>query len=107
LVTVPHAKTGRVRMIAVSSARRPAVMPDVATVAETYPGYDFITWVGVFVPAGTSQAIVGKLHGDLVKALQRTEVRERLESLGNEIIAGSGDQLGARVRDELALYGKS
>jgi len=102
--TVPHAKAGRVRIIAVSSAKRAAVLPDVATVAETYPGYDFITWMGVFAPSGTSPAIVGKVHGDLVNVLRRPDIRERLESQGNEVLAGGAGELAARVRDESALY---
>jgi len=102
--TVPHVRTGRVRAIAVSSAKRAAVLPDVPSIAETYPGYDLSTWMGVFVPAGTSKAIIAKLHGDLVKVLQRQDVRERLESLGSEVIAGSAEDLAALIGRETRLY---
>ena len=102
--TLPHVRTGRVRAIAVSSARRAAVLPDVPSVAETYPGYDLVTWMGIFVPAGTPGSIVVRLHGDFVKVLQRQDIRERLESQGTEVIAGSGEDLGALIDRETRLY---
>jgi tripartite-type tricarboxylate transporter receptor subunit TctC len=81
-------------------------LPQVPTVAETYPGFDLVTWMGVFVPAGTSGAIRARLHGDIVKVLQRQDVRERLASLGTEVVAGTAEKLSALVARELKLYAR-
>jgi len=102
--SVHHVRSGRARALAVSSARRAAIMPDVPAIAETYPGYDLVTWMGIFVPAGTPKPIADKLHGDLVKVLQRPELRERFESQGTEVIAASGEQLALLIKRESALY---
>jgi tripartite-type tricarboxylate transporter receptor subunit TctC len=102
--TVPHVRTGRVRAIAVSSAKRAAVLPDVPTVAESYPGYDLSTWMGIFVPAGTPKAIIARLHSDIVTVLHRPDIRERLGSQGTEVIAGSAEDLAALIGRETRLY---
>jgi tripartite-type tricarboxylate transporter receptor subunit TctC len=94
------------RVIAVSSSMRSPVLPQVPTVAESYPGFDLVTWMGIFVPAGTPGAIRARLHGDIVKVLQRPDVRERLVGLGNEVVAGDGEKLAAHIGRELALYAK-
>ena len=101
-----YIRAGRMRVIAVSSSTRSPVLPQVPTVAETYPGFDLVTWMGIFVPAGTPDAIRARLHGDIVKVLQRSEVRERLVGLGNEVVAGDATRLAAHIGRELALYAK-
>ena len=102
--SMQHVRAGRARAIAVSSAKRAIVLPDVPSVGETYAGYDLVTWMGIFVPKGTPGSSVAKLHGYFVKVLPRQDVRERLESLGSEVVAGSGEQLAALIRKELSLY---
>jgi tripartite-type tricarboxylate transporter receptor subunit TctC len=106
LGVLPHVKSGRVRAIAVSSAKRAAVLPEVPGVAETYPEFDMTTWVGIFAPAATPKEITAKLQGDFIKVLARQDIRERLASQGVEVIAGSGEQLAAFIRKESALYAK-
>jgi tripartite-type tricarboxylate transporter receptor subunit TctC len=101
---MPHIQSGRVRVIAVSSTTRSPALPQVPTVAETYPGFDLVTWMGIFVPAGTPGDIRARLHGDIVKVLQRRDVRERLAALGTEVVAGTAEELGALVARELKLY---
>lgn len=101
-----HIRAGRLRVIAVSSSKRSPILPQVPTVAETYPGFDLVTWMGIFVPAGTPAAIRARLHGDIVKVLQREDVRERLVALGNEVVAGTAEELGALVARELELYAR-
>jgi tripartite-type tricarboxylate transporter receptor subunit TctC len=99
-----HIRAGRMRVIAVSSSRRSPVLPEVPTVAETIPGFDLVTWMGIFVPAGTPEAARSRLNGDIIKVLHRPDVRERLVALGNEVVAGDGEQLAAHIGRELGLY---
>ena len=102
--SVQHVRSGRARAIAVSSSKRAAILPDVPTIAETLPGFDLVTWMGIFVPSGTPRPIITRLHDDFVKVLQRPDLRERFESQGTEVVAGSGEQLAALIRKEATLY---
>ena len=101
-----HIKSGKVRAIAVSSAKRAAILPEVPSVADSYPEFDASGWTGVFAPAGTSREIVAKLHADITTVLARQDIRERFNDQGAEVVAGSSEQLAAFVRRESALYAK-
>jgi tripartite-type tricarboxylate transporter receptor subunit TctC len=101
-----HVRSGRVRPIAVSSAKRAAVLPDVPGIAETYPEFDISAWTGMFAPAGTPRDIVAKVGADITRVLQRPDVRERFASQGAEVIAAPGDQLAELIRRETALYAR-
>ena len=102
---IPHAKSGKVRPVAVT--RRIEVMPEIPTFAELgYAGYDPTVWYGVFAPAGTPRDIVVKLNGAIAKALQAPEVRERLISQGANPVSNSPEEFTAFVRDEIARWGK-
>jgi tripartite-type tricarboxylate transporter receptor subunit TctC len=101
-----YIRAGRMRVIAVSSSARSPLLPQVPTVAESFPGFDLVTWMGVFVPAGTPEAVRARLHGEFVKVLRRPDVHERLVGLGNEVIAGDGEKLATHIGRELALYAK-
>jgi tripartite-type tricarboxylate transporter receptor subunit TctC len=101
-----HIRSGRVRAIAVSSAKRAAVLPEVPGIAETYPEFDIAAWTGMFAPAGTPREITAKLTADITRVLQRPDVRERFASQGAEVVAGSPDQLAELVRRETALYAR-
>jgi tripartite-type tricarboxylate transporter receptor subunit TctC len=101
-----YINSGRVRVIAVSSAKRAAVLPKVPGIADTYPEFDITTWVGIFVPAGTPREIANKLQTDFMTVLARKDVRERIASQGGEVVAAPGEQLAAHIRKETALYAK-
>ena len=101
-----HIKSGKVRAIAVSSIKRAATLPDIPSVADTFPEFDATGWTGLFTPAGTSREIVSKLHADIAGVLARPDIRERFASQGAEIVASSPEQLAAFVRKESALYAK-
>ena len=101
-----HIQAGRLRAIAVTSLKPSPVLPRVPTVAESYPGFDLVTWMGIFLPAGTPEAIRAKLQGEFFRVLQLKNVRERLVALGNEVVAGSGEDLAAMLDRELKLYAK-
>ncbi|MDB5905773.1 MAG: protein bugT-like protein [Betaproteobacteria bacterium] len=104
---LPHAKAGKLRGIAVSTARRSPVMPDVPTVAESgLPGFEVSVWFAVLAPAATPREIVERLNGILVKALQSPDVRERLSSQGAEPIGDTPADFTAVMKRDLAKWAK-
>lgn len=104
---IPHIKGGRMRALAVSSARRVASIPDVPTLTELgYKDMEDYTWVGLFVPAGTPPEIVQKLNDVTRQAVQVPEVRERLEAIAFEITAQPLKETAAYVRSELAKWAR-
>ncbi len=89
LPLVPHAKSGKLRIVAVGSPKRLPLMPDVPTVEEQgYPGFETSQWYGVLAPAGTPPAVVAKLNADLNKVLATPDIQKRLNDDG--AVAGSG-----------------
>ena len=103
---IPHVRAGRVRAVAVTMDRRAAVLPDVPTIAETVPGYSVSTWYGAMVPAKTPREIVLKLSQAMLQALAQPDIKERLASLGAEIVATTPEQTAAFFKSELAKYTK-
>jgi tripartite-type tricarboxylate transporter receptor subunit TctC len=96
-----HMKSGKLRTLAVTSAKRLASLPDLPTVAETVPGYEFGGWQAVFVPAGTPQEIVRRLNAAVVKAVNTPEFREYLAKEGSELVGSTPEQLATFVRAEV------
>jgi tripartite-type tricarboxylate transporter receptor subunit TctC len=96
-----HMKTGKLRTLAVTSAKRLPALPALPTVAETVPGYEFGGWQAVFVPAGTSQDIVRRLNTAIVKAVNTPEFRDYLAREGSELVGSTPDQLATFVRAEV------
>jgi len=104
---IPHVRAGRVRAIAVTTAKRAPVLPDVPTIAESgVPGYAMSTWYGAVVPTKTPREIVVKLNQEILKALADPEVKERLALLGADIVASSPEQTAAIFKADLAKYTK-
>lgn len=103
---IPHVRAGRVRAVAVTRDKRAAVLPDVPTIAETVPGYAMSTWYGAVAPGKTPREIVVRLNQEMLKALALTDVKERLASLGADIVASSPEQTAAFFKSELAKYTK-
>jgi len=103
---IPHIRAGRVRAIAVTKDQRAAVLPDVPTIAETVPGYAMSTWYGAVAPARTPREIVARLNQEMVRALALPDVKERLASLGADIVASSPEQTATFFKSELAKYTK-
>ena len=101
-----HIQAGRLRAIAVTGPTPSAVLPNVPRVAEVYPGFELVTWMGMFVPAGTSELIRARLEREFIRVLNMKDVRERLIALGNDIVASKGEELTALVERELKLYAK-
>jgi tripartite-type tricarboxylate transporter receptor subunit TctC len=104
---VEHMRTGKLRALGVSSARRLAVLPTVPTIAESgYPGFEVSNWYAFVVPAQTPRAIVNRLNGEIVAILRLPDVKERITSLGNEIETRTPEQFDAQLRRELATWQK-
>jgi tripartite-type tricarboxylate transporter receptor subunit TctC len=104
---LPHAKAGKLRGIAVSTAKRSPVTPDVPTVAESgLPGFEVSVWFAVLAPAATPREIVERLNGILVKALQSPDVRERLSSQGAEPIGDTPADFTAVMKRDLVKWAK-
>lgn len=93
-------KSGKLRALGVTSAKRTSLLPEIPTIAETVPGYEFIGWYSVFAPAKTPPAVVGKLNGAIGKALDTAEFRERFVGLGAEPRSSTPQELAAYLRAE-------
>ena len=99
------AKAGKLRALAVTTAKRSSIAPDVPTLAESgLPGFEVGSWQGVFAPAGTPPAIVKRLNAEIVKALNLPDVREKLAGLGAEIVADSPEEFSALVKAEVVKW---
>lgn len=107
LSAIPHLNTGRLRALAVTSAKRSPAAPQTPTVAESgYPDFETGTWFAMMAPSGVSKDIVARLHGEIVKALRRADVREQLASQGASAIGSQPDELAAYIRAETIKWGK-
>jgi len=107
LPALPHVKAGRVRALAVTSARRSAVVPDVPTFAEAgFPMVVTSSWHGIAVPARVPPAIVQRLHGELAKIARLPDLRERMEAQGSEVVGNTPEEFVAFIRKESERWGK-
>lgn len=106
-VVLPHIKTGKLRALATTSAKRPAIAPDVPTLAEAgLKDYEADTWYGLFAPARTPPAVLDKIHADIVKVLNLPEIRETFAAQGAEIVANSQAEFTRKVREDVAKWRK-
>ena len=106
-IVAPHAKTGKLRVLAVSTTKRSALTPDVPTVAEAgVPGYGFDISVGYLAPAGTPRAAVDRLNAEINRALKLPEVRQVLETAGIPPVGGTPEEFAQAIGAEVALMAK-
>jgi len=104
---LPHVQSGRVRALAVTTAKRSAALPDVPTMAEAgIPGQEADTMAGLLVPAGTPRPVVEKITREVQRILALPDVRERIVGLGFDMVASTPDQFAAQIREEVAKWGK-
>jgi len=105
VTTLAQLKTGRIGPLAVSSAKRATVLPDIPTVGEAgVPGFEATNWFGVFAPAGTSRTIVERLNAAINKAANSPEMKQTLHAQGADALMGTPDDLAELLRRELAKY---
>jgi tripartite-type tricarboxylate transporter receptor subunit TctC len=104
---IQHVRAGKLRPIAVTTAKRSPELPDVPTIAEAgVPGYDATSWFGLFVTAGTPAPVVSKLHGSLMKVLADPEVKKQIAGQGAESVAEKPEQFAEFIAKETAKWAK-
>ena len=104
---MPHVKSGKLRGLAVTSAKRVAALPDLPTVAESgVPKFDVSSWFGVFLPSGTPKPIVTKMNQEIRKIVEIPDVRQKLISLGADPETNTPEEFSAYVKSEMAKWGK-
>lgn len=104
---MPHVKSGKLRALAVTGARRSSLVPDLPTIAEAgVPGYELMNWFGVVAPAATPRDIVGKLNQEIVKGLKTGDMRSLLAANGAEPVGSTSEQFAAHIKAEIAKWAK-
>lgn len=104
---IGHVRAGKLKALAVSTAERSALAPDVPTVAEAgVPGYELAVWFGVLAPAGTPRDIIGRLNTEIVKVLNSTDVKDRFAKQGVEVRTSTPEQFGEFVHAEVGRWAK-
>jgi tripartite-type tricarboxylate transporter receptor subunit TctC len=107
MTTLPYMQAGRLRVLAVTSAKRSPLLPQIPTVAESgYPGYESDVWFGLFAPAGTPPLIVSRISADVRTVLTEPKMRQKLEATGFSIVASSPNEFAVRVRDDIQKWRK-
>jgi len=104
---INHVRQGKLRALAITTAKRSALVPGVPTIAESgLPGFDFSTWWGLFAPAATPRPVIARLNADTLKALQLPDVKEKLAGVGAEPGGNSPEEFSAFVRSETEKWGR-
>ena len=105
---LPHIKGGKLRALGVASSAPLAALPEVPTIASAaaLPGFEAVSWYALMAPAGTPRGVIAKIHGDVAKALQMPDVRERLAGMGAEPSGESPAELTARIKAEYDRWGE-
>jgi len=102
---LPHVRAGKLKALGVTTAKRAQASPEIAPIAEAgLPGFDVTTWYGVLAPARTPQAIVSKLHGELVRITRSPEMKERFTSQGAEPVASTPQQFAVAIRNDMQRW---
>lgn len=106
LPSMPHIRSGRLRALAVTGAKRSPALPDVPPVADTLPGFESVSWYGVAAPGGTPKEVIAKLNQEIGRMLGGADMRERLAHEGAEVIGGGPERFGAFYRAEVEKWAK-
>ena len=99
-----HVSSGGLRPLAVTSLKRSPVFPTAPTVAETYKGFNAVTWFGILAPAATPQPVIAKLNAELNKALKDPSVKKTIETEGGDVLGGSPQDFAARLKADIASW---
>ena len=104
---LPHIKAGKLRALAVTTARRSAALPDVPTLDEAgLKGFNIGTWFGVLAPAATPKDVLARLNTEMVKVIQSADFRKRMDEIGAEPIGNSADQMAQQIKAETEKFAK-
>ena len=104
---IQHVRSGKLRAIAVTTAKRSPELPDVPTIAEAgVPGYEATSWFGLFAPAGTPPAVISKLNTAVVKVLANSEIKKKINEQGAEVYSETPEQFAAFIQKESVKWGK-
>jgi tripartite-type tricarboxylate transporter receptor subunit TctC len=103
--SMPNIKSGKLRALAVTTAKRSSFAPDLPTVAESgLPGFDISTWFGILVPAGTPKEIVSKLNEEFNRAIRSADIKEKLDAMGADAVGTTPEAFAAYIKTEAAKY---
>ena len=107
VTTLPLARAGKLRALAVTTAKRSRVAEDIPTLAQAgVPGYDANAWFGVFAPIGTPEAVIARLQGEISRIVKVPEIRDRFQALGAEPVGSTSEQFAAFFRAEILKWDK-
>ena len=106
IATYPQVKSGKMRILAVSGAKRVAQISDVPTIGEFLPGFETGSWQGILAPAGTPRDIVAKLNAEITRILNTPDMKERLLGQGADVRTDSPEALAAWISSEKAKWAK-
>jgi tripartite-type tricarboxylate transporter receptor subunit TctC len=106
LSVLPHTQSGRLRALAITSASRSPIVPNLPTVAETYAGFASGTWYGLMAPANTPREIITRLNEVVTRVMQLPDIREKFIAQGAEPLSGTPQEAAAFTRAEVAKWGK-
>jgi len=104
---MPHIKSGNVKALAVTTAQRSPLVPDVPTLAESgMPGFETVAWFGLFAPTGTPKAVVDKMQAEVARIVREPDIRERIAALGGEPVGNKPEEFAAIVSGDVAKWKK-
>jgi len=104
VIMLPHVRSGKLKVIAMTAAKRVPYLPDVPVVGETFPGFEAATWFGIVAPAGTPRPVVLRLNTEFNKLMTDPAARDRLQSLGMILEGGSVDEMNAYIKREIESW---
>jgi tripartite-type tricarboxylate transporter receptor subunit TctC len=104
---MPYIQAGRLRPLGVTTTKRAEALPDVPTISEAgVPGYESVQWFGMLVPVGTPRPVIDRLHQEITRSLRASEMKERLNSLGLDVVGSTPEEFGAYIKSETEKWAK-
>ena len=104
--TMAHVKSGRVKILAVSSSKRSRLAPEIPTIGETVKGVELESWVGLLAPTGTSPQVIREVNASVLKAVAMPDVQQRLVGEGYDVQGGTPDEFNKLIQSDIAKYSK-
>jgi tripartite-type tricarboxylate transporter receptor subunit TctC len=101
---IPHARSGKLRAIAVTTATRSQIAPEIPTIAESLVGYEVSSWTGLFAPSGTPQAVLARLNAETLRIAREPAYLEVMKGMGTDAVSSTPGELAAFVREEIAKW---